>query len=383
MREQCRLPGDFIPPVRLVAFYLPQFHPIPENDLWWGKGFTEWDNVRGARPLYAGHAQPNAPHPLLGCYDLRDIRVMRRQIRLARQHGIFGFCFHHYWFEGKRLLERPVEAFLSGADDPGLSLPFCLHWANHNWARTWTGDPTILLEQRHSPEDDIAFMRDALRHFRDPRYIRIRGRPLLLIFRADGFADPKATRERWGQVCAEHGEAQPWCAMLQTYRNFDPRLFHMDAAVQFPPHAPWLPDNKYPLRAVPDPAPGFHGYVVDYEDLARLHLEQLKAGFTLFPGLVPAWDNSPRRGVKASVFADSSPEKYSRWLARSCEHVARRSPEERLVFINAWNEWGESACLEPDARNGFAYLNATSAVLQKLGRGAQLPESLCRQPSET
>jgi len=365
-RDQVKLPRNFSPPLRLVALYLPQFHPIPENDLWWGKGFTEWDHVRGARPLYAGHAQPNAPHPLLGWYDLRDIRVMRRQVRLARQHGIFGFCFHHYWFEGKRLLERPLEAFLEAADDPALQLPFCLNWANHDWVRTWTDDPAILQAQRHSPEDDIAFMRDALRHFRDPRYIRVHGRPLLLIFRADSFADPQATRQRWQELCAEHGEAEPYCAMLQTYQNEDPRLFHMDAAVQYPPYAPWLPDKKYPLRAAPEPVPGFHGCVVDYEDLARMQLERLNADFTLFPGLVPAWDNSPRRGVTASIFAGGSPERYARWLAKAGDHALRQHPEERLVFVNAWNEWGESACLEPDTRHGFAYLNATSAVLQKL-----------------
>jgi lipopolysaccharide biosynthesis protein len=370
MYEQVRLPRDFTPPVRLIAFFLPQFHPVPENDLWWGKGFTEWDNVRNARPLYAGHEQPNVPHPFLSYYDLRDARVMRRQIRLARQHGVFGFCFHHYWFEGRRLLERPAETFLAGARDAALDFPFCLNWANHHWTRRWTGDASMLMEQRHSPEDDIAFMEDALRFFADPRYIRIRGRPLLLLFRADAFADMRATRLRWEAVCAARGEKPPYCAMLQTYGNLDPRAAGMDAAVQFPPHSPWLRDNIFPLDMVENPAPGFHGRVARYEDLMRLHLERLPGPFTLFPGLVPAWDNSPRRGVRASVFAGGSPEKYARWLAEACAHAVRRPPEERLVFVNAWNEWGESAYLEPDLRRGFAYLNATGAVLHKLAARA-------------
>lgn len=366
MREEMRLPRNFIPPVRLVAFYLPQFHPIAENDHWWGTGFTEWDNVRAARPLFAGHRQPRQPHPALGWYDLRDPGVMRRQIRLARRHGIFGFCFHHYWFEGKRLLERPVEAFLAGAEDPDLDLPFCLNWANHHWARTWTGEPGLLMEQRHSPADDIAFMEDALRFFRDPRYMRVRGRPLLLLFRIDAFTDMRATRARWQAVCEVRGEAEPYCVMLQTYGAVDPRAAYMDAAAQFPPHISRLPGNKYPLRRVAEAVEGFHGRVVDYEDLMRLHLERMSAEFTLFPGLVPDWDNSPRRGARASIFAGGSPEKYARWLAAACGHVLRRDPEERLVFINAWNEWGESACLEPELRDGFAYLNATGSVLQRL-----------------
>lgn len=349
--------------VKLLAYYLPQFHPIPENDRWWGEGFTEWANVARATPLFPGHNQPDLPGPL-GFYDLRVPDVMRRQIAMAKHHGISGFCFHYYWFSGKRLLELPLERFLA---DPACDMPFCLNWANENWSRRWDGmDQEILIQQEHSPEDDRAIMRDWLRYFADPRYIRVEGRPVLLIYHAALLPDMAATLRRWREVCREHGEKAPYCVMVQSFANHDPRPDGFDAATQFPPHLSHNPAG-FKTTAIDGIRSDFAGTVIAYEEMAAQTLAGLDEPFPLFPCVCPSWDNTPRRGTAATIYAGATPQKYAGWLRQACERAVADLPEDRtFVFINAWNEWAEGAHLEPGRRHGYAFLNATGRVLEEM-----------------
>jgi lipopolysaccharide biosynthesis protein/glycosyltransferase involved in cell wall biosynthesis len=349
-------------PIKAIAFYLPQFHPIPENDEWWGKGFTEWANVSKAMPEFVGHYQPHLPGEL-GFYDLRVPEVQRRQVQLARKYGVHGFCFYYYWFAGKHLLERPLNQFIS---DPEIDFPFCICWANENWTRGWDGkESEILVAQHHSEEADLAFIRDLEPKLRHKNYIRIQGRPLLIVYRARVLPDPAATTRRWRDYCRQMGLGNPYLVAAQVFEDLDPREFGFDAAVQFPPNTPGL---RTDLRSQFQPLnPGFTGLIHSYADLIRLTLERPQPPYQQFRTVCPGWDNDARRPGRGTTYALSSPKEYGRWLKGACcQALEETDPDKRLVFINAWNEWGEGAHLEPDRHYGYAYLQATADVLATL-----------------
>jgi glycosyltransferase involved in cell wall biosynthesis len=366
-------PAPVDPAVRLIAFYLPQFHPIPENDLWWGRGFTEWSNVTRALPRFAGHYQPHLPGEL-GFYDLRLPDTLRRQAALARQFGVGGFCFHHYWFGGRRLLETPIELLLA---HPDIDLSFCICWANENWTRRWDGaEHELLIGQSHSPEDDIAFARHLEPMLRDRRYIRVDGRPLLIVYRVGILPDPLATARRWRAHLARAGLGDPYLVMAQTFGDEDPRIHGFDAAVQFPPHAlghaPSIMDRLQVYE------PGYESRVLDYDYMAD-HLSQTPpTPYPLFRTVCPGWDNEARRPGRSITFAFSTPEKYGRWLETACRVALEASPGRRLVFVNAWNEWAEGAHLEPDRHFGRAYLHATARVLATVSEPQASHRRSCR-----
>ena len=343
--------------VRLISFYLPQFHPIPENDAWWGKGFTEWTNVTRARPNFAGHHQPQLPGDL-GFYDLRLPEIRRQQAELAQRYGIHGFCYYYYWFNGHRLLNRPLDEVLASGEP---DFPFCVCWANENWSRRWDGrESELLMEQHYSPEDDLAFIRGLLPALADPRYIRVRGRPLLLVYRASLLPDALATTDRWRQECVRAGLPEPYLACVYSFREGETRAAGFDAAVEFPPHGHAIP------AATPESMcnPEFKGRFYDYAATARSFAALQYPGETVFRGVMPAWDNTARRQHDSDIFLGATPELYEEWLRRMiAETREQRFGDERLLFVNAWNEWAEGNHLEPDARYGFGYLEATRRAL--------------------
>ncbi|HEX5083195.1 MAG TPA: glycoside hydrolase family 99-like domain-containing protein [Blastocatellia bacterium] len=343
--------------VRVIAFYLPQYHPIPENDQWWGNGFTEWTNVTKARSNFDGHYQPHLPADL-GFYDLRVPEAREKQAELASEYGIHGFCYHHYWFGGRRLLERPFNEVLSnGRPD----FPFCICWANHNWTRAWDVSPNeILLAQPHSPEDDRNFIRSLFPAFEDRRYIRVNGKPLLLVFRVDGLPDAKQTSAIWREEMKKAGLGEIYLCAVQSV-VIDPRPCEFDAAVEFPPNQVRIDDLNSRVAGL---SPGFSGAVLDYLTAANIMIHKPKPDYTLFKSVMPGWDNTPRRQDTPRIFINSSPEAYEYWLGKTVEYtIANHRGDERLVFINAWNEWGEGAHLEPDRRYGRRFLEATRNVM--------------------
>ena len=348
---------------KLIAIYLPQFHPIPENDRWWGKGFTEWTNVAKATPLFNGHHQPHVPAEL-GFYDLRLPEVRKAQADLAREHGIHGFCYYHYWFNGKLLLERPIQDVLkSGEPD----FPFCLCWANENWTRRWDGgDHEVLMEQKYSEQDDRDHIRYLAEYFRDPRYIRVDGKPLFLVYRANRMPDPSKTTRIWREEARRLGIGELYLCRVESFpdEHTDPAASGFDAAVEFQPD--WTQVGP-PVHHLADK----DCRIYRYGDVAQRMMNKAAPPYKRFPCVTPRWDNSPRWKRGATIFVDSTPELYERWLRATLETFKPASPEENFVFLNAWNEWGEGNHLEPDARFGRGYLEATRRALDAVRRSEQ------------
>ncbi len=333
-----------------IAFYLPQFYPIPENDAWYGPGFTEWRNVVQARPLFSGHYQPHLPGEL-GFYDLRLPQVRAQQARLARQHGIDAFCYYHYWFHGHRPLRGVIDDALA---DVGPDIPFCLAWANENWSRHWDASRhEVLLRQTYSAEDDEAHGRFLLQAMSHPRYLRVDGKPIFFIYRIESLPRAAATLEGWRTMWRNAGLGEVQIVQFET-RGFHepPADFGADASAQFLPHGV---AGTVPMSAPRDSHPG--NLVFSYKDVARTFADVPQPAWRRYECVVPAWDNTPRRGDGASLLLHgSTPQLYRDWLAA----VHAKTPADGVVLINAWNEWAEGAHLEPDLRYGREYLEATA-----------------------
>lgn len=354
---------------KLLAFHLPQYHPIPDNDKWWGPGFTEWRNVARATPLFPGHYQPHLPADL-GYYDLRLPEVRQQQADLARLYGIDGFCYYHYWFSGKQLLERPVAEILSSGQP---DFPFCLCWANENWTRRWDGqDQEVLIAQHYSLADDQAHLLALLPYFQDPRYWRIHNKPLFLVYRASALPDPRATTSLWRQLAQQHGLDGLYLVKVESFtteRNRHPELDGFDAALDFQPDWGSLPPPLQPpfrwklLNKLGLARP--HAFrtnrVFSYPDVVASMLARPPVPYPRFPCVTPAWDNSARRRHGgATIIHGSTPDAYGHWLRSvlTDRPTLNRLPEP-IVFLNAWNEWAEGNHLEPDLQMRLGYLDET------------------------
>jgi lipopolysaccharide biosynthesis protein len=352
-------------PPRLIAFYLPQFHPIPENDAWWGPGFTEWTNVAKARPLFRGHYQPHAPGEL-GYYDLRSPQVRQAQAELAQAYGLHGFCYYHYWFNGKRLLERPFNEVLASGEP---KLPFCLCWANENWTRAWDGEHSqLLIGQNYSEEDDRAHLRWLVNAFRDERYLRVNGKPLFIVYQTAQLPQPRRTAEVWREEARRAGVGDLYLCKVESFRDDrqPPAAIGFDAAIEFQPDTKRLltPLEKAYWRIAQKLTIRRGALVIDYARLAQRALARPRPPYPQFPGVTPMWDNTARRKLGAFVLHNSTPQRYQHWLTETIRRFAPPSPAESFIFINAWNEWAEGNHLEPDQKWGRGYLEATRRALE-------------------
>jgi lipopolysaccharide biosynthesis protein len=368
--------------MNVICFYLPQFHPIPENDAWWGKGFTEWTNVAQARPLFAGHYQPHIPADL-GFYDLRLEETRIAQAELAREHGIGGFCYYHYWFNGKMLLERPFnEVLASGKPD----LPFCLCWANENWTRRWDGlEQEILAEQNYAEYDPIQHADWLSAAFTDKRYIRINDRPLFLVYRADQIPNIDTVIRKWRSQAAKKGLPELYlCAVKNNQYSLsdaDTIDAGFDALVEFHPNPQDLQGAAENLKQVTI-IRRFNEFIdrfklndilskrsdcvaYDYARIVGNVIRRPKTAQKTFPCVFPGWDNTSRRRFGITAVKNNTVSLYSQWLEDSLNRVADHANAEQIVFINAWNEWAEGCHLEPDIKNGRSFLEATQETLTR------------------
>lgn len=373
---------------RLIAFYLPQYYPIPENNEWWGEGFTEWRNVAKANPLFPGHYQPHIPADL-GFYDLRLEETRVAQAQLASEYGIYGFCYYHYWFTGKMLLERPLNDMLkSGKPD----FPFCICWANENWTRRWDGeDQQVLMRVEYSEEDDRRHIRELFGVFQDDRYIRISGKPLFLVYRTENIPDPGRTAKVWREEAREAGIGELYLVRVESVGQTDPRAIGFDAALEFAPD--WnnkgsrvrarnenTIEKRFNLEIPKDLCD--KNYVHYYDELANNMMKKPAPDYKWFRCVTPSWDNTARRLEGAHIFLGSTPESYQDWLKQAIEFTLTwLNGDERIVFVNAWNEWAEGNHLEPDQKFGRSYLEATSQTLQGTTHTTGTPSHLAGQQS--
>ena len=356
--------------LRTLAFYLPQFHPIPENDEWWGPGFTEWTNVVRGRPVVAGQHQPHLPADL-GYYDLRVPETRAAQAEMAAKHGIAGFCYYHYWFNGRRLLERPFNEVLASGDP---DFPFCLCWANESWTRTWDGsERQVLVQQEYGPEDDLRHIRALAEAFSDHRYVTIDGRPVFLVYRPSRLPDARRTADTWREEAARLGIAEPYLCSVEAFQleRRPPEELGFDASVAFAPNlnalGPRVNSHNRPVRIArrvfrPRSPYRLH-QVYDYGEAVAGHLASPAPPYKQFPCVTPGWDNTARRPNRGGrILVNSTPELYADWLRGASQQFTPYSREENLFFVNAWNEWAEGNHLEPCERWGTAYLEAHTAL---------------------
>jgi len=354
--------------LRAIAFVLPQFHPIPENDAWWGKGFTEWTNVTKAKPLFEGHYQPHLPTDL-GFYDLRLPEARQAQAKMAKDYGIHGFCYYHYWFNGNRLLHQPIDGMLNQKE---LDMPFMFCWANENWTRRWDGkEDDVLMKQVYSFEDDKAHMRWLCEYvFSDDRYIRVNDCPVFMVYRFDLFPDINQTVKLWREIAVnEYGYKGLYLCITESFGiQQNPEEIGFNANVEFPPH--YILNNKKVLerkRTLKE----FLGFnkvkglqIRDLEKGVVQYMARNKANYKLYKCVVPSWDNTARKGNLGVIGYGSSPKLYYEWLKATLEDFKPYSEDENFIFINAMNEWAEGNHLEPCIKYGRAYLEATYNALK-------------------
>lgn len=351
--------------IKILSYYLPQFHPTPLNDAWHGEGFTEWTKVGAAQPLFKGHYQQHIPHRDIGYYMLDSADTLRTQAEQMKKAGVHGQVFYHYWFSGQMILENPAKMLLA---NPDVQMPYCFCWANENWTRRWDGnEKEILLGQTYSAQDARDFINYLIPFFKDSRYIRIDDRPVLMVYRPSSIPDCKLYLDMWAEECGKHGLAAPYVVAVLTRGATDPKDFGMDAGTERVLHD-WTGGAVEEMKGSLTPYRPVNGSVLPYNGVADFYIDQTHVpDFTYFRGLVPQWDNTARYGSEALVVHDSTPRKFQAWLENLVDYSQRTLPEDRrFIVVNAWNEWAEGAHLEPDSRYGYSYLNSVGRALSNI-----------------
>lgn len=382
--------------MKIIAFYLPQFHDIPENDEWWGKGFTEWVNVKKARPLYKGHEQPRIPLNN-NYYNLLDDKVKIWQAKLAKEYGVYGFCYYHYWFGGKLLLEKPMEQML---ENPNIDIPFCISWANEPWTKAWVNEKKVLIPQFYGGKKEWKEHFDyLLKFFKDSRYIKEDGKPLLVIYRAEVIEHLNEMLDYWSELAKENG----FNGMVYAYQNitFDLILDKDDSRftynIEFQPSYAWNDMNnvstikksgvwnyvrnvRRKLYTWLEKKMGFDVakyfeysrkekdsvLLTSYDDAWRAILDHIPDNNKCIPGAFVGWDNTPRKGYRGQVYIGDSPEKFKKYMVEQIKR-AKEVYHKDMIFMYAWNEWAEGGYLEPDVRTGFGNLKAIRDALLENG----------------
>jgi hypothetical protein len=368
--------------MNILAYYLPQFHEIPENNEWWGKGFTEWTNVKKARPLFDGHYMPRVP---LGenYYDLTDISVQKWQVELAKKYGIYGFCMYHYWFNGHMLLEKPINQYLEHKE---LDLPFCFSWANEYWTNGWvSSENKILMAHDNSDEQDwIDHFNYFLPFFKDDRYIKIEGKPLLIIYFPNILQKCNEMLQCWRSLAKENGFPDLYVMYQKAMTHFDSSVDKsgFDAGIEFQPGYALEKNTSANTRRIAN----IRFKVVNwlklkfgisfkksnretalihwsYDDIWTDIINSKPDNDNMYPGAFVDWDNTPRKQYRGSVYDGVNPEKFEKYMTLQIEN-AKKNYNKDYLFIFAWNEWGESGYLEPDERYQYKYLEAIRKALE-------------------
>lgn len=361
--------------IKPIALYLPQFHEIAENNEWWGNGFTEWTNVKKKLPVFSGHYQPHIPLNN-NYYNLLDEDVLTSQAKLAKEYGIYGFCFYHYWFNGKLLLERPLEKLL---ETKKPDFPFCLCWANENWTKRWDGqEKHILMKQDYDLEDDRKHIQYLLPYFKDSRYITVEGKPVFLMYRSELHPDIKRCTQVWQEEAIKAGLKGLYLIRMENFeRNVHPELHGFDAGMEFAPDTTLkgtkaLKKNiiKYRINKLLHSLniinrPEYENGIYDYSALKDNMVARDKRDYQFFRCVCPSWDNSARRNTNAIIYKNSTPLLFKDWFKTMVDYTRKNMPQDQqFIFINAWNEWGEGCHLEPDEKWGYEYLEAVRAGIQ-------------------
>lgn len=354
---------------KVLAIHLPQFHPFPENDEWWGKGFTEWTNVTSAEKLFPGHEQPHLPADL-GFYDLRLEESRIAQAEMAKAFGIDGFCFYHYWFDGKRLMTEPIDAMLESKKP---DFPFCYFWANETWSRRWEGDESkVLMDQKYSFEDDRAHAEWLVNSFKDERYIKINNRPLFLIYKPFDLPDPKRTFAIFEEVCKANGVEKPYFVASNSHNgDINPYELGFDMAIHFEARQSLLSEfwttGPTPKKLIRNLLQGIFSAslkVYDYKQYKE-RVQKFKIKYKGFPCVLVGFDNTARKKKNAVVIRNQNVGDFKESLIDAKNDVKDFPEEEQIVFINAWNEWAEGNHLEPCQRHGTKFLEAVKEVFKK------------------
>ncbi len=351
--------SEFIKP---IALYLPQFHEIPENNEWWGKGFTEWTNVKKAKPLFDGHYQPHIPHEDVGYYDLSDVAVMAKQADMAKKYGIYGFCFYYYHFkDGKRLLEKPINNYLANKD---INFPFCFAWANENWTRVWDGgEKNIIMPQDYSEANMLNMFKDMLIAFKDERYIKHDGKPVLLIYRAEIIPEIRALTNKWRNIIKEHGFDGIYLISMQNFKQEDPYSMGFDAATEFAPK--YFDANKnFKENNIKAYDENWNLNLVNYSSVLKTMCNSKEPRYTRYKSVCPAWDNSARRGPNGPLILYNTSKEYFYELYKTAvkNTLVTKAKDAGFIFINAWNEWAEGTHLEPDEKHGYDNLDVIKSI---------------------